>query len=206
MTSQCIRQLSGAKDVARLRSFVPAGQQYHERRAPPDKVDPVSGAMVDAQLRKTATDGSGVSSVTKCESVNASQYSCSGAIVAQIIEPTAEGVGLNYFDRMQGSLKDTGRQRVVASHEPNLVSARSGGGTICPPRSSFFCATHSMAVGFSRSLALAKSGAPRVRVLPRESNRVRQTVRRQGHRHQRPEGDWRSLGRDAGHHGDTEVP
>jgi hypothetical protein len=83
-----------------LRPFVPASQKNDQRSPPLLEIHPVTGAVVDAQLRNAFAHWLNISRVPKREAFNPRLNARPRPKVAQAIEPLSEHFSFSNFNQL----------------------------------------------------------------------------------------------------------
>ena len=94
-------------DVGCLRALITAGEQYHEYCTPLHEVEPVTRAVVDAQLADAFAHRFHVAEVAGCrKSLNPCVDLCHGLPVFQLVQPAGKSLALDDFEHEASVIHD----------------------------------------------------------------------------------------------------
>jgi hypothetical protein len=98
--SKILRHVPGSRNVAVLFGFVAAAEQDNLFLHLPDKVDPVSGPLVNPHLTHAFTHRFHIAEVAAFHSPDAGRYPDAGVVVTKRFKPIPEPVGLADFHHL----------------------------------------------------------------------------------------------------------
>jgi hypothetical protein len=93
------REVARRCDVPLLRALVAAGEQDDERLAPLNEINPISGTVIDPQLRDAMANRPYVARIAKLQAIDAHLDATTCFSVAQAGKPAGEQLGLADFYR-----------------------------------------------------------------------------------------------------------
>jgi hypothetical protein len=91
------RETQGGLDVLGLGALITARQENDDLPPALLEIDPVTGALVDPQLRHTFADGLDIAGVPGGETFDPGLDTRPGLDIAQAVQPLGEGIGFAHF-------------------------------------------------------------------------------------------------------------
>jgi hypothetical protein len=95
---QIASKAQGGFDVASLASFITTSQQNYHLASMLLVINPITGAVIDPQLRDSLTYGPYISRIPSCQAFNSRKNASSHIDVAQAIKPLNIDIRLADFD------------------------------------------------------------------------------------------------------------